>query len=352
MVTKIGINGFGRIGRLVFRAALENPKAKIVGINDPFIDPEYMAYMLKYDSVHGRFKGKAEARDSQLVVNGHAIDVYAAKHPEEIPWATCGADYIVESTGVFTTLETAGGHLKSGAHKVVISAPSKDAPMFVMGVNHDKYRKEMTVVSNASCTTGCLAPLAKIVHDKFGIVEGLMTTVHAITSTQKTVDGPSKKDWRGGRAAASNIIPSSTGAAKAVGKVIPDLNGKLTGMSLRVPVVNVSVVDLTCRLAKPAKYEEIKAAMKDASEGPMKGIVAYTEDDVVSSDIIGEPCTCVFDASAGIALNDHFVKLIAWYDNEWGYSNKVLDLIMHMAAVDSGSAAAGKSNASRETVNA
>ena len=348
MVTKIGINGFGRIGRLVFRAALNNPQVKVVGINDPFIDPEYMAYMLKYDSVHGRFKGAAKATDNQLVVNGQAIGVYAAKPPEEIPWAPCGAEYIVESSGVFTTLESAGAHLKAGAHKVVITAPSKDAPMFVMGVNHDGYRKEMTVVSNASCTTGCLAPLAKVVHDRFGIVEGLMTTVHAITATQKTVDGPSNKDWRGGRAAATNIIPSSTGAAKAVGKVIPDLNGKLTGMAFRVPTVNVSVVDLTCRLAKSAKYEEIKAAMKEAAEGPMKGIVAYTEDDLVSTDIIGEPCTCVFDAKAGIALNDHFVKLIAWYDNEWGYSCKVLDLIMHMAAVDSGSTRAGKSVGSRE----
>jgi glyceraldehyde 3-phosphate dehydrogenase len=350
MATKIGINGFGRIGRLVFRAAMNHPEAKIVGINDPFIDAEYMAYMLKYDSVHGRFNGKAEGKDSKLVVNHHAIDVYEAKRPEEIPWAACGADYIVESTGVFTTLETASAHLKAGAHKVVISAPSKDAPMFVMGVNNDSYKKDMTVVSNASCTTGCLAPLAKVVHDKFGIVEGLMTTVHAITATQKTVDGPSKKDWRGGRAAASNIIPSTTGAAKAVGKVIPDLNGKLTGMSLRVPVVNVSVVDLTCRLAKPTKYEEIKAAMREASEGPMKGIIAYTEDEIVSADIIGEPYSCVFDAKAGIALNDHFVKLIAWYDNEWGYSNKVLDLIMHMAAVDKGSASEHKSAASRETV--
>ena len=350
MVTKIGINGFGRIGRLVFRAALDHPGAKIVGLNDPFIEAEYMAYMLKYDSVHGRFKGTAKGRDNQLLINNHAIDVYDAKRPEEIPWAACGAEYIVESSGVFTTLESAGAHLKAGAHKVVITAPSKDAPMFVMGVNHDGYRKEMTVVSNASCTTGCLAPLAKVVHDRFGIVEGLMTTVHAITATQKTVDSPSKKDWRGGRAAATNIIPSSTGAAKAVGKVIPDLNGKLTGMSFRVPTVNVSVVDLTCRLARPAKYEEIKAAMKAASEGPMKGIIGYTEDDVVSSDLIGEPCTCVFDAKAGIGLSDHFVKLIAWYDNEWGYSCKVMDLIMHMAAVEHGSSRADKWVAPRETV--
>jgi glyceraldehyde 3-phosphate dehydrogenase len=349
MVKKIGINGFGRIGRLVFRAALDHPQTKIVGLNDPFIEADYMAYMLKYDSVHGRFKGTVTAKDNKLVVNGHAIDVYDVKRPEEIPWAACGAEYVVESSGVFKTLESAGAHLKAGAHKVVITAPSKDAPMLVMGVNHDAYRKEMTVVSNASCTTGCLAPLAKVVNDKFGIVEGLMTTVHAITATQKTVDAPSNKDWRGGRAAASNIIPSSTGAAKAVGKVIPDLNGKLTGMAFRVPTINVSVVDLTCRLAKPAKYEQIKAAMREASEGPMKGILAYTEDEVVSTDIIGEPCTCVFDAKAGIALNDHFVKLVAWYDNEWGYSCKVLDLIMHMAAVDSGSAAAEKPVAARET---
>jgi glyceraldehyde 3-phosphate dehydrogenase len=358
-VTKIGINGFGRIGRLVLRAAANHPKARIVGINDPFLDAEYMAYMLKYDSVHGRFKGTAEAKDNQpkpmqqrgaqLLVNDQAIAVYAAMKPEAIPWAACGAEYIVESTGAFTTLENAGGHLKAGAHKVVVTAPSKDAPMFVMGVNHDQYRREMTVISNASCTTNCVAPLAKVVHDTFGIVEGLMTTVHAVTATQKTVDGPSKKDWRGGRAAGTNIIPSSTGAAKAVGKVIPDLNGKLTGMAFRVPTANVSVVDLTCRLAKPAKYDEIKAAVRAASEGPMKGIIGYTEDDVVSTDFIGDSCTCVFDAKAGIALNDHFVKLIAWYDNEWAYSWKVLDLIMHMVAVDGGSAKARKP-APRETV--
>ena len=357
-VIQIGINGFGRIGRLVFRAALNNPTAKIVGINDPFLDAEYMAYMLKYDSVHGRFRGTAKARinhpqpmqprNAQLLVDGQAVNVYAAMRPEEIPWRACGAEYIVESAGPFTKLENADGHLKAGAHKVVITAPSKDAPMFVMGVNHHDYRKEMNVVSNASCTTNCVAPLAKVVHDRFGIIEGLMTTVHAITATQKTVDGPSKKDWRGGRAAATNIIPSSTGAAKAVGKVIPDLNGKLTGMAFRVPVTNVSVVDLTCRLAKSATYEEIKATMKAASEGPMRGIIGYTEDDVVSSDFIGEPCTCVFDAKAGIALNDHFVKLIAWYDNEWGYACKVLDLIMHMAAIDSGSSRTRRSVASRE----
>src|SRR5215469_1695551 len=342
MTTKIGINGFGRIGRLVFRVVLDHPEAEVVGINDPFLDAEYMAYMLKYDSVHGRFKGAARARDSQLLVNGQAIAAYSAKRPEETPWGACGAEYIVESSGAFTSFEDAGAHLKAGARKVVITAPSKDAPMFVMGVNHDKYRKEMTVVSHASCTTSCLAPLAKVVHDRFGIEEGLMTTVHAITATQKTVDGPSNKDWRGGRAAATNIIPSSTGAATAVGKVIPDLDGKLTGMAFRVPTVNVSVVDLTFRLAKSAKYEEIKATLKAAAEGPMKGIIGYTEDDVVSSDMIGEPCTCVFDAKAGIALNDHFVKLIAWYDNEWGYSCKVVDLIRHMAVVAGGSAAAGR----------
>ena len=350
MATKMGINGFGRIGRLVLRAAANHSEANIVGINDPFLDAEYMAYMLKYDSVHGRFKGTAKAKNGKLLVNGKAIDVYAATRPEEIPWEGCGAEYIVEAAGPFNSLESAGAHLKAGAHKVLITAPSKDAPMFVMGVNHDQYRKEMTVVSNASCTTNCVAPLAKVIHDTFGIVEGLMTTVHAVTATQKTVDGPSKKDWRGGRAAANNIIPSSTGAAKAVGKVIPDLNGKLTGMAFRVPTANVSVVDLTCRLAKPAKYEEIKATLKAASEGPLKGIIGYTEDDVVSSDLIGESCTCVFDAKAGIALNDHFVKLIAWYDNEWGYSCKVLDLIMHMAAVDSGSVRHRKSVAPREPV--
>jgi len=341
-VTKIGINGFGRIGRLVFRAAVNDPDAEIVGINDPFIDAEYMAYMLKYDSVHGRFKGAAEGSNGKLVVNGRAINVYAASAPQEIPWAECGARYIIESTGVFTTLEKAAAHFKGGAQNVLITAPSKDAPMFVMGVNQDQYRKEMTIVSNASCTTNCLAPLAKVVHDKFGILEGLMTTVHATTATQKTVDGPSKKDWRGGRGAASNIIPSSTGAAKAVGKVIPALNGKLTGMSFRVPTADVSVVDLTCRLEKAAKYEDIKAAVKAASEGPMKGIMGYTEDDVVSSDFIGESCTCVFDAKAGIALNDHFVKLVAWYDNEWGYSCKVMDLAMHMAAVDKAATVASR----------
>lgn len=332
MAIKVGINGFGRIGRLFFRAALTRKDIQIVGINDPFIDPEYMVYMLKYDTVHGRFKGDACVKDGKFVVNGNAINAYAAMKAEEIPWKECGAEYILESTGVYTEMAKAEAHIKAGAKRVVISAPSKDAPMFVMGVNHDKYKGE-AIVSNASCTTNCLAPLAKVVHDNFGIVEGLMTTVHATTATQKTVDGPSKKDWRGGRGAAFNIIPSSTGAAKAVGKVIPELNGKLTGMAFRVPTADVSVVDLTCRLAKPAKYEEIVAALKKAAEGPMKGILAVTEDEVVSSDFIGESCTCVFDVKAGIQLNDTFVKLIAWYDNEWGYSCKCADLIAHMATV-------------------
>ena len=334
MAVKVGINGFGRIGRLVFRAAIENPDVEICGINDPFIDLEYMTYMLRYDTVHGQFQGEISTEDGKLVVNGKKISVYGVMNPDEIPWKECGAEYIVESTGVFTDVAKASAHLKGGAKKVVISAPSKDAPMFVMGVNHDKYSKDMTVVSNASCTTNCLAPLAKVVHDNFGIVEGLMTTVHSITATQKTVDGPSKKDWRGGRAAAHNIIPSSTGAAKAVGKVIPSLNGKLTGMAFRVPTINVSVVDLTCRLEKPATYDEIKAAMKKASENGLKGILGYTEDEVVSSDFIHDARTCIFDAKAGISLNDNFVKLVAWYDNEWGYSNKVVDLIIHMAKVD------------------
>jgi len=334
MTVKVGINGFGRIGRLVFRASVNNPKVQVVAINDPFIDLDYMVYMVNYDSVHGRFKGTVKTENGKLVVNGKEIAIYGAKDPAEIPWGQSGADYIVESTGVFTETAGASAHLKGGAKKVVISAPSKDAPMFVMGVNHAKYSKDMNVVSNASCTTNCLAPLAKVVNDNWGIVEGLMTTVHSITATQKTVDGPSKKDWRGGRAAAHNIIPSSTGAAKAVGKVIPELNGKLTGMAFRVPTINVSVVDLTCRLAKPATYDQIKAAMKAASEGPLKGILAYTEDAVVSTDFIGESCTSIFDADAGIALNDNFVKLVSWYDNEWGYSNKVIDLIVHMAGVD------------------
>ncbi len=332
MSVKVGINGFGRIGRLVFRAAAENPNIEVVGINDPFIDADYMEYMLKYDTVHGRFKGEIGSKDGKFTVNGKQVEVYASMNPEEIPWAECGAEYVVESTGVFTTIDKASAHLKAGAKKVVISAPSGDAPMFVMGVNEGDYSSDMDVVSNASCTTNCLAPMAKVLDDNWGIVEGLMTTVHATTATQKTVDGPSKKDWRGGRGAAFNIIPSSTGAAKAVGKVIPKLNGKLTGMAFRVPTADVSAVDLTCRLEKPATYDEIKAAFKAASEGSMKGVVGYTEEKVVSSDFIGETCTSVFDAEAGIALNDHFVKLVSWYDNEWGYSVKVLDLITHMAA--------------------
>lgn len=330
MAIKIGVNGFGRIGRLFFRAALDNPEVQVVGINDPFIDLDYMVYMLKYDTVHGRFQGSVETQGGNLVVNGQEVKVYGAMNPAEIPWKACGAEYILESTGVFTDIEKASAHIKAGARKVLISAPSKDAPMFVMGVNHTEYKADMTIVSNASCTTNCLAPLAKVINDKFGILEGLMTTVHAVTATQKTVDSPSKKDWRGGRGASFNIIPSSTGAAKAVGKVIPELNGKLTGMSFRVPVADVSAVDLTCRLANPATYDEIKAAVKEAAEGELKGIVGYTEEQVVSSDFVGDPRTCVFDAGAGIALNDTFVKLVAWYDNEWGYSNKCVDLLIHM----------------------
>ena len=334
MAIKVGINGFGRIGRLVFRASVSNPNIEVVGINDPFIDPEYMVYMLKYDTVHGRFNGTVDHTENAIIVNGKKIAVYAAMNPTEIPWSACGADYVVESTGVFTTTEKASAHFTGGAKKVVISAPSADAPMFVMGVNQDAYSSDMKVVSNASCTTNCLAPLAKVVDDNFGIIEGLMTTVHATTATQKTVDGPSKKDWRGGRGAAFNIIPSSTGAAKAVGKVIPKLNGKLTGMAFRVPTADVSVVDLTVRLEKAATYDEIKAAMKAAAEGPLAGILGYTEDSVVSSDFIGDARTSIFDAGAGIMLNPNFVKLVSWYDNEWGYSNKVLELIEHMAKVD------------------
>lgn len=333
MGLKVGINGFGRIGRLVMRAAMERKDIDIVGINDPFIDLEYMVYMLKFDTVHGRFKGTVEVKGDKLVVNGKDISVFQAMKPEEIPWAACGAEYVVESTGVFTEIEKAKAHIKGGAKKVVISAPSKDAPMFVMGVNHKTYKAEMDIVSNASCTTNCLAPLAKVINDNFGILEGLMTTVHSVTATQKTVDGPSKKDWRGGRGASYNIIPSSTGAAKAVGKVIPALNGKLTGMAFRVPTADVSVVDLTCRLEKGASYDQIKAAIRKAAEGELKGILAYTEEQVVSSDFIHESCTSIFDAEAGIALNDNFVKLVSWYDNEWGYSCKVLDLIAHMSTV-------------------
>ena len=334
MAVKVGINGFGRIGRLVFRAAIDNPDVEIVGINDPFIDPEYMVYMLSYDTVHGRFKGTVSYTNDAIVVNGKTIKVFDKMKANEIPWGSCGADYIVESTGVYTTLETANAHIEAGAKKVIITAPSADAPMFVMGVNHKSYSKDMNIISNASCTTNCLAPLAKVINDNFGIVEGLMTTVHATTATQKTVDGPSKKDWRGGRGAAFNIIPSSTGAAKAVGKVIPELNGKLTGMAFRVPTADVSVVDLTCRLEKGASYDEIKKAIKAAADGELKGVLGYTEDMVVSSDFIGEAMTSVFDAEAGISLNDNFVKLVSWYDNEWGYSCKVVDLLLHAASVD------------------
>ncbi|MBQ2679643.1 MAG: type I glyceraldehyde-3-phosphate dehydrogenase [Firmicutes bacterium] len=333
-MVKVGINGFGRIGRLVLRASLERDDVQVVAVNDPFIDLEYMVYMIKYDSAQGQFKGELGVKDGKLIVDGTEITVFQCSNPAEIPWKDAGAEYIVESTGVFTDADKAKAHLEGGAKKVVISAPSNNAPMFVMGVNQDKYTKDMTVVSNASCTTNCLAPLTKVVNDKFGVIEGLMTTVHSTTATQKTVDGPSNKDWRGGRAASANIIPSSTGAAKAVGKVIPELNGKLTGMSFRVPTIDVSVVDLTCRLAKPATYEEIKQAMKEASEGELKGILGYTEDDVVSSDFLGDPRTSIFDAKAGIALTDNFVKLVSWYDNEWGYSNKVVDLISYMAKVD------------------
>ena len=334
MAVKVGINGFGRIGRMVFRAAMTKPEIEIVGVNDPFIDPDYMVYMLKYDSVHGKFDGEVSAKDGKLVVNGKEITVFNCMDPKDIDWKSCGAEYIVESTGVFTTTEKASAHFKGGAKKVVISAPSSDAPMFVMGVNHNTYNKDMKVISNASCTTNCLAPLAKVLNDKFGLVEGLMTTVHATTGTQKTVDGPSKKDWRGGRANMGNIIPSSTGAAKAVGKVIPELNGKLTGMSMRVPTLDVSVVDLTCRLAKDVTYDEVCAAMKEASEGELKGIMGYTEDAVVSTDFTGDPRTSIFDAKAGIALTGNFMKLISWYDNEWGYSNKLCDLLLHAAKVD------------------
>jgi glyceraldehyde 3-phosphate dehydrogenase len=330
MAIKVGINGFGRIGRLVFRAAVDRPDIEVVGIND-LIDAEYMSYMLRYDSTHGRFRGKVEVKSGNLVVNGKEIRVSAEKDPANLKWGDVGAEFIVESTGLFLTDETARKHIQAGAKKVVMSAPSKDnTPMFVMGVNNETYAGQ-DIVSNASCTTNCLAPLAKVIHDKFGIIEGLMTTVHAVTATQKTVDGPSAKDWRGGRGAGQNIIPSGTGAAKAVGKVIPSLNGKLTGMAFRVPTPNVSVVDLTCRLEKGATYDEIKAAVKKASENELKGILGYTEDEVVSADFVGETCTSVFDAKAGIALNDHFVKLVSWYDNEWGYSNKVVDLIQYIA---------------------
>eukprot|EP00933_Yihiella_yeosuensis_P082950 TRINITY_DN969_c0_g1_i3.p1 TRINITY_DN969_c0_g1~~TRINITY_DN969_c0_g1_i3.p1 ORF type:complete len:344 (-),score=100.46 TRINITY_DN969_c0_g1_i3:251-1282(-) len=337
----MGVNGFGRIGRLVFRAAMANPDVQMKGVNDPFMDLEYMVYLLKYDSVHKTFNGtvacKKDGDKEFLVVNGVDIAVFHEKEPASIPWGACGAHYICESTGVFTAKEKASLHIEGGAKKVIISAPPKDSvPIYVMGVNHSDYKASDTIVSNASCTTNCLAPLSKVVHDKFGIVEGLMTTVHAMTATQLTVDGPSRggKDWRGGRCASQNIIPSSTGAAKAVGKVLPALNGKLTGMAFRVPTPDVSVVDLTVRLEKPAKYDEIVAAVKEAAAGPMKGVLDWTDEDVVSADFYSCKASSVFDISAGIALNDHFVKLVTWYDNEWGYSNRLIDLACHMKKID------------------
>ena len=334
MSIKVGINGFGRIGRMVFRASINHPEIEIVGIND-LCPADYLAYMLKYDTMHGQFQGTVESTENSIIVNGHEIPISAERNPADLPWGKLGAEYVVESTGLFLTQEKAAGHLAAGAKKVVMSAPSKDAtPMFVCGVNLDKYTTDMNFVSNASCTTNCLAPIAKVLNDKFGITDGLMTTVHSTTATQKTVDGPSLKDWRGGRAAAGTIIPSSTGAAKAGGKVIPELNGKLTGMSMRVPTLDVSVVDLTVNLAKPATYEEICAAMKEAAEGELKGVLGYTDEAVVSSDFLGDTRTSIFDAKAGIALTDTFVKVVSWYDNEVGYSNKVLELIKHMYSVD------------------
>lgn len=332
-MSKIGINGFGRIGRLVLRASLKKG-AQVVAINDPFLDLDYMVYLFKYDSTHGGFKGDIKAEGGLLVVNGNKIQVFSERDPASIPWGKAGAEIVVESTGVFTTIDKASAHIKGGAKRVVISAPSADAPMFVMGVNQESYDPSMTVVSNASCTTNCLAPLAKVINDNFEIVEGLMTTIHAITATQKTVDGPSGKLWRDGRGAAQNIIPAATGAAKAVGKVIPALNGKLTGMAFRVPVHDGSVVDLTVRLGKPASYDEIKAKVKEASEGPLKGILGYTEDEVVSTDFIGDERSSIFDAGAGISLNPQFVKLVSWYDNEFGYSMRVIDLIKYILSRD------------------
>ena len=335
MNTKIGINGFGRIGRLVFRAALNRDDVEVVGLNDPFMNPEYMAYMLKYDSVHGKFPGEVSSEDGALVVNGKKYPVFTAMEVKDIPWASVGAEYICECTGKHLSKDLCQGHIDAGAKHVIMGAPSKDdTPMFVMGVNNDKYTSDMTFVSNASCTTNCLAPIAKVLNDNFGIVEGLMTTVHSVTPTQKLLDGASLKDWRGGRAATGNIIPSSTGAAKAVGKVIPELNGKLTGMSMRVPTLDVSVVDLTAKLEKPATYEQICEAMKAASEGELKGVLGYTDEDVVSSDFLGDPRTSIFDKKAGIALTDTFVKVVSWYDNECGYSNKMVDLIRYMSSVD------------------
>lgn len=339
MSIKVGINGFGRIGRMVLRCSLQHPEIEIVGIND-LCPADYLAYMLKYDTMHGRFRADVSSSDKGIIVNGRSIPVYAERDPANLPWKEIGAEYVIESTGLFLTKEKAAGHIAAGAKHVVMSAPSKDdTPMFVMGVNQDTYTSDMTFVSNASCTTNCLAPVAKVLHDNFGIADGLMTTVHSTTGTQKTVDGPSKKDWRGGRAACGNIIPSTTGAAKAVGKVYPKLNGKLTGISMRVPTLDVSVVDLTANLAKPATKEDICAAMKAASEKPLsegglKGVLGYTEDAVVSSDFLGDERTSIFDANAGVYLTDTFVKVVSWYDNEWGYSNKLLMLIEHMAEVD------------------
>jgi glyceraldehyde 3-phosphate dehydrogenase len=330
-MTKVGINGFGRIGRLAFRAAIQRPEVEIVGIND-IVDPEYMAYMLKYDSTHGRFTGTVEVKDGNLIVNGKKIRVTAEKDPANLRWSEVGAEIVIESTGLFLTQADGQKHIAAGAKKVVFSAPAKDdTPTFVIGVNHKSLTAQHTIVSNASCTTNCLAPIAKVLNDKFGIAEGLMSTIHAVTATQKTVDGPSMKDWRGGRGGYQNIIPSSTGAAKAVALVIPELKGKLTGMSFRVPVADVSVVDLTVRLEKPASYDEIKKAMKEPSEGDLKGILGYTEDEVVSSDFIGDARTSIFDAKAGISLNNNFVKVVSWYDNEWGYSNKLIDLVQELA---------------------
>ncbi|EGW31796.1 glyceraldehyde-3-phosphate dehydrogenase [Spathaspora passalidarum NRRL Y-27907] len=331
MAITVGINGFGRIGRLVLRVALQRKDIEVVAINDPFIATDYAAYMFKYDSTHGRYKGEVTSEGNQLIIDGQKITVFQERDPADIPWGKSGVDYVIESTGVFTKIEGANKHIQAGAKKVLITAPSADAPMFVVGVNEDKYTSDINILSNASCTTNCLAPLAKVINDKFGIEEGLMTTVHSITATQKTVDGPSHKDWRGGRTASGNIIPSSTGAAKAVGKVIPELNGKLTGMSLRVPTVDVSVVDLTVRLKTPTTYEEISAAIKAASEGELKGVLGYTEDAVVSTDFLGSTYSSIFDSKAGILLSPTFVKLISWYDNEFGYSTRVVDLLEHVA---------------------
>ncbi|KAK6201182.1 putative glyceraldehyde-3-phosphate dehydrogenase [Scheffersomyces amazonensis] len=330
-MVKVAINGFGRIGRLVLRIALERPDIQVVAVNDPFIAADYAAYMFKYDSTHGRYKGTVEAEGEYLVINGKKIKVFQFKDPSEIPWGANGVEYVIESTGIFTKLAGAQKHIDAGAKKVIITAPSADAPMFVVGVNETKITPDLTIISNASCTTNCLAPLAKVINDEFGIKEGLMTTVHSITATQKTVDGPSHKDWRGGRTASGNIIPSSTGAAKAVGKVIPELNGKLTGLSLRVPTTDVSVVDLTVNLGRATSYEEIKAVVKKAAEGPLKGVLGYTEDDVVSTDFLSSTYSSVFDAKAGILLSPTFVKLISWYDNEYGYSTRVVDLVEYVA---------------------